>query len=81
MKVYRLKEIRVKRGYTQKDIADLLNISRESYSLYERNRVDPRASTIVKLSEFYNLSADYLLGTTDKEVSLSERNKTVIRPE
>jgi len=78
MKVYRLKQIRVERGYTQKDIAEILNVTREMYSLYERELIDPRAKTILTLSLFYDLSADYILGTSNKSESLSKKNRTII---
>ena len=66
MKTYeRLKLLRKERGLLQKDIADFLNISKSAYGYYEQGRNEPDIQTIVKLSEFYNVSADYILELTD----------------
>jgi len=77
----RFREIRVKRGYKQKEVAALLNTSRETYSKYENGKIDPRATAIVKLCEFYDLSADYLLGLSPVQHTLSYRKKTIIKAE
>lgn len=79
MKRFRLKEIRIHRGYTQKEIAEAIGIHRVIYSRYETGKVDPRATIIQKLSEFYDLSADYIMRTIDRQYSLSDMKKTIIK--
>jgi len=81
MKTYeRLKLLRKERGLLQKDIADFLNISKSAYGYYEQGRNEPDIQTIVKLSEFYNVSADYLLGITDVQSSdLSKKESDVLK--
>ncbi len=49
-------------GYTQKEVADLLKISRQAYSSYEIGTRQPDPSTLVKLAEVLNTTVDYLLG-------------------
>ena len=61
-----LKEVRKEAGYTQKQLADLLNISQQSYSDYENGRTFPDKKTLLKISEVLNISIDYLLGRTDE---------------
>ena len=63
----RIKQIREERKFSQKQIAELLKIRQNTYSQYETaNRQIPIDSLIV-LSNFYNVSVDYLLELTDIE--------------
>ena len=57
----RLKELRLARGLSQKEIADFLGVSVAAYSLYERGNREPGIATIKKLAKFYNVSSDDLL--------------------
>ncbi len=57
----KLKALRLKKGATQDDMADLLNIKRQTYSAYERGVSLPDISTLTKLAEFFAVSVDDLL--------------------
>ena len=59
-----LKRFRKNFNLTQKQVSTVLGISQQSYQVYE-NKSIPSASTIVKLANAYNVSADYLLGLSD----------------
>lgn len=61
-----LKNIRVDRDIKQKDIAKILNVSQNTYSQYETGIIALTAEVLIKLSDFYNVSIDYLLDRTDK---------------
>ncbi|MCY8486383.1 helix-turn-helix domain-containing protein [Bacillus atrophaeus] len=61
----RLKEARKKAGYTQKQAAEKLKIGNNNLSNYERDYRDPDTDTLLKLSDLYNVSTDYLLGKED----------------
>lgn len=63
----RLKEMRIKRGYTQDEFAKILNISTSSISLYENGDREPSLSMLKTISETLNVSSDYLLGLTDNK--------------
>lgn len=58
----RMKAARVERGYTQKEIAERLDMTQQQYGLYETGKRDIPAQKIKELSDIYNISADYLLG-------------------
>lgn len=60
----RLKELRVKNKKTQSDLADLLGISRQGYSKYENGKSVPDANMLNTLSDYYEVSADYILCRT-----------------
>ncbi|PWW08520.1 DNA-binding XRE family transcriptional regulator [Paenibacillus cellulosilyticus] len=51
----RISYIRKHRGITQKQLADALGIDRASLSQIETGRYSPRAETIRKLSDFFQL--------------------------
>ena len=61
----RLKELRVANGLSQEDVAKFLNISKQGYGYYENNKRNISSEAIVKLAEFYQVSADYLLGLSE----------------
>jgi len=67
----RLIELRGNR--TQKLVAEQLGISRSRYSHYENNYAEPDTTLLQKMSEFYNVSIDYLLGRTDEKFNLNEQ--------
>ncbi|MFS3933166.1 helix-turn-helix domain-containing protein [Bacillus subtilis] len=63
----RLKEARKKRGLSQIEVAQKLNISNQVISNYERDFRDPDTKTLKQLSDLYNVSTDYLVGKTPIE--------------
>ncbi|WP_446897479.1 helix-turn-helix domain-containing protein [Clostridium sp. LBM24168] len=61
----RLKELRLKKGLTQKELAEKLNMQNTAISKYELNERKPDIDTLNQLANFFNVSADYLLGNAD----------------
>ena len=62
----RMREVRKGRKITQADIAKTLGVAWVSYQRYESGERDPMAPFIAAFAEYFNVSADYLLGLTDK---------------
>ena len=62
-----LREIRIKKGYTQLKVAMDLNISREALSYYETGKRSPDLHMLALMSEYFDVSIDYLI--TGKEFS------------
>ena len=60
-----LREIRKKKGMTQLKVAMDLSISREALSFYETGKRSPDLQMLLILSEYFNVSIDYLI--TGKE--------------
>ena len=60
-----LREIRKKKGYSQLKVAMDLSISREALSYYENGKRSPDINMLVLLSEYFNVSIDFLI--TGKE--------------
>ena len=68
MKVYlgkNLKELRNSRGYTQKEVAELLNINSVTYLHYEKEQREPPLSLLADMAKLFDVSVDYLLGLKD----------------
>lgn len=66
MYLKRLKDLREDFDKKQYEIADLLKITRQQYSLYETGKRDIPAEYIRKLARYYNTSCDYILEMTDE---------------
>ena len=69
-----LRTLRIKNGYTQQQISDLLSLDRSTYAYYETNRTTPPLSTLKKIADIFNVSVSTLL---DNEENLP----TVFDPE
>ena len=52
-------------GLKQIDIAEMLGVSRTTYTQYETEKSEPDLATVAKLAEIYNTSVDFILGKTD----------------
>ena len=57
----RILELRKSKGYSQEDIANKLNVSRQTVSKWETNQSLPESDKIVPLCELFNISTDFLL--------------------
>lgn len=66
MQFKNLRNIREDRDIRQKEVAAVLNVSQNTYSQYETGVISLTAEILIKLSEFYGVSIDYLLDRTDK---------------
>ena len=66
----RLRELRKKAGYSQEELAEELNISRQAVSKWENSTANPDINNLIQLSELYRVSTDYLLGLTDERKPL-----------
>jgi transcriptional regulator with XRE-family HTH domain len=56
-----LRKIRIKKGFTQLKVAMDLNISREALSYYENGRRSPDLQMLILMSEYFDVSIDYLI--------------------
>lgn len=63
----RIKELRLEKGLSQKDIARGINTSQRSISRWENGDNEPTFSALCELSEFFDVSIDYLCGKNGDE--------------
>lgn len=61
----RLRDLREDNDLTQKDVAQYLHIKQNTYSQYETGHRQLSIDMLIKLSEYYNVSTDYILGLSD----------------
>lgn len=62
----RLRELREERDMTQRQLADVINLSPSTIGMYESGRRDPDSATLRRIAEYFGVSTDYLLGRTDE---------------
>ena len=61
----KLKELREENNFTQATVADYLNIKQNTYSQYETEKRQLPIDALIKLSQLYKVSTDYILGLED----------------
>ncbi len=62
--VENLHRLRKAHHYTQQQISDLLNISRQAYSNYETSKRTPDLDSLIRLADIYKVSLDQLVNQT-----------------
>lgn len=65
----RLKSLRKAHNLNQTELGNMLGLSASSIGMYEQGRRDPDSENLVKLSEYFDVTVDYLLGLS------SDKNK------
>ncbi len=61
----RIRDLREDHDMKQREVAVYLHCSQQVYSNYELGQRDIPTEILIKLSELYNVSTDYILGLTD----------------
>ena len=61
-----LKDLRKQYGYTQKQVAEKLSITYQSYQAYELGLTLPTYINFIKLADLYDVSLDYLIGRSSE---------------
>ena len=76
----KLEGLRKARGIKRQEAADEIGITRATLENYEKGNRKPDIKTLATLCEYYNVSADYLLGIplTVRRNTVSEIQKTII---
>ena len=61
-----LKDLRNEHHYSQEELAEKLNVSRQAVSRWENGKAFPDISNLLFLSELYDVPLDYMLGEEEK---------------
>ena len=61
----KIKELRAEKDLTQGELAQVLGITQDSISLWEKGKRLPDTPYIAKLAAYFDVSSDYLLGLSD----------------
>lgn len=61
----RLKELRLQKGMTQRELAEALHFSRSAYSLYETGKHELDYENLSVVADYFGVNMDYILGRTE----------------
>ena len=61
----RIKKLRTEKGITQSELSNYLGLTPKMVSFYELEQRFPPQDIIIKLADYFNVSADYLLGRSE----------------
>ena len=77
-----LRILRESKKLTQKDMAEILQVSKPTYCHYETGRYEPDLKTIFRLADYFGVSIDYLLGHQTKDTiwtdGMNEQQKKLV---
>lgn len=59
-----LKQLRIEKGISQHQLAEVIGVSQQSINKYENHGVEPDIETLIKIADYFNTSVDYLIGHT-----------------
>lgn len=58
----RINELRIASGWSQVQLAEKLNISKQTVSNWENDNIQPSIEMLVRIANLFSVSTDYLLG-------------------
>jgi len=61
----RLRELRLEKGLSQKELATAFNVKQPTVADWERGVMETDFETLVKIAGFFDVRSDYLLGLED----------------
>lgn len=64
-----IKDIRLRKGLTQSEVASALGVSSVVYSRYETGKRQPSIDVLIQMADVFGVTVDYLLGRQDIEDS------------
>ena len=76
-----LKELRKRKGLTQQELADLINVHRVTIAEYESNRVEPTLDKIVKISIALDITPNDLIGYNENYKSFTDYLISLKKPD
>ena len=76
----KLAKLRKDNNYTQEQLAELLDVSRQAISKWESGVAYPETEKLIKLAELYNCSIDFLINDETEEEVKPQENKDSEKP-
>ena len=70
MRYKRIRDLREDHDLTQREMGVILSCSQRVYSNYERGDLDIPTEILIKLSNYYDVSVDYILGLTNNKARI-----------
>lgn len=72
----KIKELRIKAGISQRELAQKLGYFPQAISRYESGQGEPNVETLIKLANFFNVSIDELVGRETDTINLKYLNES-----
>lgn len=60
--VKNLRALRINKGVSQQQLADVVGVSQQSVNKYERQTVEPDIATLMALADYFGTTVDFLIG-------------------
>lgn len=73
----RIKDLRKRHRMSQTELSKFVNVSQATVTAWETGKAEPSSSALNKLADFFDVSADYILGRTNVE-NINSRKKITI---
>ncbi|SHM84341.1 DNA-binding transcriptional regulator, XRE-family HTH domain [Bacillus sp. bc15] len=73
----RLKALRLEKGMTQQQLADVLEIEKSNISRFESGKQSPSSENKVKMAKIFNVSVDYMLGLSEHRTLNQEKSDKI----
>lgn len=68
----KIRELRLLRSISQVELANILGVTKQSVSNWENDNIQPSIEMLIKLSDYFGVSTDYLLGLEkDEKIDVS----------
>ena len=71
----RIRDLREDADLFQKNLAEMLRCSQQTYSDYECGKTDVPTEVLIALADFYDTTTDFILGRTNERDLVSDRKK------
>lgn len=75
----KLKDARMRSGFTQESVAEKVNVSRQTISNWENEKSYPDIISVIELSNLYSISLDELLKGDEKMMEHLEESSNVVK--
>lgn len=81
--VKNLRKLRISKGISQQQLAEVIGTSQQSINKYENHNVEPDISTLSKLADYFDVTIDYLVGhiscdKVEEQIDLSDEESIII---
>jgi transcriptional regulator with XRE-family HTH domain len=73
----RLKALRLEKGMTQQQLADVLEIEKSNISRFESGKQSPSSENKVKMAKLFNVSVDYMLGLSEHKTLNHDKSEKI----
>ena len=75
----RIRKLRRSRNWTQKDVAERIQVTKETVYRYENNLLTPSLDSAIRLSLLFNVSLDYLTGLKELPARIESQHGELIQ--